>query len=299
MGPLAAFQVLVLAMAAAVAIEALKPSYPAKVRLVFGGLFAVCGVVGIATTRVAAAWPAASSVMVWIGSSPVAFFFGLIGWLIWIQKPWASSGPSVVTPQTGHQPAPIGRRRDGVEEAEVSLFGLTNEIKICVKRIKELEESTGILRADVGKNAASVSDISSKIKHLPRLIEVANSILAERQRIATRDLCAHIHSMRREPTDPPRQGLSGHGDYEMAKNRMFGMFQALGVPRAEVEATMQQAAAKAQAIALNCTILPQDERVWKTPEAKLTWHIREAQHHALLDKAQQAGRKPVGIGEQI
>lgn len=298
MGPLAAFQVLVLAMAAAMAIEALKPSHPARVRSTFLGLFAVCGLAGIVTNQVAAAWPAASSVMVWVGSSPVTFFFALIGWLIWIQKPWVSSGPSVVARQTGLQSALLGRSGDGVEEADVHLFGLADEIKACVKRIKELEESTGVLRGEVGKNAARVSHIEGKIKHLPRLTEVANSILVERQRTATRDLCAHIHSMRRPPTDPPRQGLSGHGDYEMAKNTMFGMFQALGVRRAEVEATMQEAEAKARANALNCTILPQDERVWKTPEAKLTWHIREAQHRALLDQAQEAGRKPVKISEE-
>jgi hypothetical protein len=88
MNPLAAFQVLVLAMAAAMAVEAVKPTYTRQWRVVFWLLFAVLGVIGITSNQIAAAWPDASSFMVWVGSSPVTLFLAFVAWIIILQKPW-------------------------------------------------------------------------------------------------------------------------------------------------------------------------------------------------------------------
>lgn len=88
MNALAAFQVLVLAMAAAMAVEALKPTYSRGWRALFWMLFAILGVIGIATNNIAASWPGASSFMVGIGSSPVALFLAFLAWVIVLQRPW-------------------------------------------------------------------------------------------------------------------------------------------------------------------------------------------------------------------
>lgn len=93
MNPLAAFQVLVLAMAAAIAVEALKPTYAREWRIFFLAVFATLAVLGLATTQIAAAWPAASSFMVWVGSSPVVLFLAFVTWIVVLQKPWRRSRP--------------------------------------------------------------------------------------------------------------------------------------------------------------------------------------------------------------
>ena len=86
MNPLAAFQVLVITMAAAMFVEAVKPEQ--KARMAFWGMFAALAVLGVATNAIAGAWPAASAVMIWIGSSPITFLIVFLGWVAYLQKPW-------------------------------------------------------------------------------------------------------------------------------------------------------------------------------------------------------------------
>ncbi|HEX8481911.1 MAG TPA: hypothetical protein VF650_08420 [Allosphingosinicella sp.] len=91
MNPLAAFQVLALAMAAAMAVEAFKPTYPKEWRIAFWVVFGILAIAGVATNQVAAAWPAASSFMAWAVSSPVTIFLAFIAWVIMLQRPWRRS----------------------------------------------------------------------------------------------------------------------------------------------------------------------------------------------------------------
>lgn len=99
MNPLAAFQVLILTLAVAMAVEALRSS-PKRTRIVFWALFGVLAVIGIATNSIAGAWPTASAAMVWIGSSPITLFFAFLAWVVFLQKPWrrpAQSGVDLAT----------------------------------------------------------------------------------------------------------------------------------------------------------------------------------------------------------
>jgi hypothetical protein len=92
MDPLAAFQVLIITMAAAMFVEAVKSEQKAKP--VFWTIFGVLGLLGVATNIIASAWPIASSAMVWIGSSPITFLIFFLGWVALLQKPWRRSKSS-------------------------------------------------------------------------------------------------------------------------------------------------------------------------------------------------------------
>ena len=96
MEPLAVFQALMIALAAAVAVEALR-STNLRTRIIFWVLFAAFAAVAMATTFIAAAWPAAAAAMSWLGSSPVILLLVFLTCLLLVQKPWRRQSEAVAT----------------------------------------------------------------------------------------------------------------------------------------------------------------------------------------------------------
>jgi hypothetical protein len=118
MEPVAAFQILMLTVAAAMAVEAFKTA--GITRVVFWAVFVICALIGILTNKIAAAWPAASSAMAWVGSSPVTLFLIFLGWISFLQKPWRrdpapTAMPAVPAPVESDMPTPAQRLENRIK----------------------------------------------------------------------------------------------------------------------------------------------------------------------------------------
>jgi hypothetical protein len=158
MEPLAAFQVLVIAMAGAMAVEAVKPDQ--KRKGLFWAAFAVLAFVGIMTNSMAAAWPAASKVMVWIGSSPITFLIVFLGWVAYLQKPWRrASGNVLGSDDTAFAPS----NDEDVRKLTRSMSELTKIIPKLIEDGETLKERVVVLDA---KYAGELAGAKAATEHL-------------------------------------------------------------------------------------------------------------------------------------
>lgn len=163
MEPLAAFQVLALTVAAAIAVEAFRSA--GGKRLIFCAAFVVAAAIGVFTKLVAALWPAASWAMTWVGSSPITFLLVFLLWVAFLQKPWRRRGVDL-------------RELEVVGDAE-SLRKLTLSLSLLVERISENEERQNADRATLSNLGGVIDEVRQNIADLEKRIIAANSLTAD------------------------------------------------------------------------------------------------------------------------
>lgn len=160
MNPLAAFQVLVLAMAAAMAVEAFKPSYSREWRIGFWVIFGILAIAGIATNQIAAAWPAASSFMAWAVSSPVTIFLAFITWVIVLQRPWRRVPASAPVSEDAALKAEIGDIEDRLKSLEAALGPVREISEAAMRSITAIHQNQNQWNDDSFQH---VSDLEQRI----------------------------------------------------------------------------------------------------------------------------------------
>ena len=186
MNALAAFQVLVLTMAAAMAVEALKPSYSTKWRAVFWVLFVILAIGGIATNQIAAAWPAASAFMAWAGSGPVPLFLAFLAWVLWLQKPWRRVSAS---PPNDRLPAHESFPDDAmlVERIEAAISRHLGELQR--ETVAETFKASDRRAASMAEHfEKQVAKLDSKIETIGKLALEHNKLQGERNDLIQKQL---------------------------------------------------------------------------------------------------------------
>lgn len=172
MNPLSAFQGLAIAMAAAMAVEALRAT-STRPRAIFWALFIILAIVGITTNVIASSWPKASGVMAALGSSPITLFVVFVGWLIFLRKPWQKVSVEFDT----HSPdgaaiaaSALTQFRERIDQAESELVKLIEtakqELQTTKRQVAEIEEKLPIIIQDYQTVSAKLAQAEERDKAL-------------------------------------------------------------------------------------------------------------------------------------
>jgi hypothetical protein len=260
-------------MAAAMAIEGLKPSHPARARVTFWILFGLCSVVGIATNNIASVWPAASGVMVWLGSSPVTLFVLLLGLLLWIQKPWRRTvweATRVAAPESDSDNEARLRR---LEHNHANLRDKFIEMEPLNASLREVLPVLG-------------SDPAASLRRLQLVAEVFEA----REKIAVVDrLLNEAESRVPEPplacpTLPHDRGPHTRAILRAQSEQRAPIWSLLQVTLRhhgfhvdDLDRRIEEATAKVQSQADYLVLLPEDEGLlWENGREKQAWYLEQA-----------------------